>query len=121
MTGQLFHAAEAVPLGMGTGVIVRVGTGVIGDTIRGLDVALGSGVVTGISKKLDVGDAGIGCGVGVPSTVLEHSLQDGNHLGLKGMLRRLEAVSGRLMLANGEDGGLIMRASVPTRARQGER
>ena len=67
MTGQLFHAAEAVSLGMGTGVIVRVGTGVIGDTIRGLDVALGSGVVTGISKKLDVGDAGIGCGVGVDS------------------------------------------------------
>ena len=67
ITGQLFHAAEIVPVGTGIEVAVLVGTGVIGETIRGLDVALGSGVVTGISKKLEVGDCGTCVGAGVDS------------------------------------------------------
>jgi hypothetical protein len=67
ITGQLFHAAEIVPVGTGIGVAVLVGTGVIGETVRGLDVALGSGVVTGISKKLEVGDCGTCVGAGVDS------------------------------------------------------
>ena len=67
MTGQLFHTAETVPVGIGMEVAVLVGTGVIGETVRGLDVALGNGVVTGISKKLDVGDPGICVGAGVDS------------------------------------------------------
>ena len=48
-------------------VDVLVGTGVIGETVRGLDVALGSGVVTGISKKFEVGDGGICVGAGLDS------------------------------------------------------
>lgn len=54
-------------MGIGMEVAVLVGTGVIGETVRGLDVALGNGVVTGISKKLDVGDPGICVGAGVDS------------------------------------------------------
>jgi signal transduction histidine kinase len=60
-------------------------------------------------------------GVGVPPLVLAHAQHHGSHLGLKGMQRRIEAVGGRLTLVNGEDGGLIVRATVPIRARQGER
>ena len=67
ITGQLFHAAEMVPVGIGMEVAVLVGTGVIGETVRGLGVTLGNGVVTGISKKLEVGDGGICVGAGVDS------------------------------------------------------
>lgn len=67
ITGQLFHAAEMVPVGIGMEVAVLVDTGVIGETVRGLEVALGSGVVTGISKKLEVGDCGTCVGAAVDS------------------------------------------------------
>lgn len=46
---------------------VLVGTGVIGEMIRGLDVTVGNAVVTGISKKLDVGELGTCAGAGVDS------------------------------------------------------
>jgi hypothetical protein len=49
ITGQLFHSAGSVPGGLGVDVIVEVGTRMIGENIRGLDVAVGSGVVTGKS------------------------------------------------------------------------
>ena len=44
---------------------VLVGTGVMGEMIRGLDVTVGNAVVTGISKKLEVGEPGTCVGAGV--------------------------------------------------------
>ena len=52
-TGQLFHCAGSEPGGpggLGVEVSVLVGTGVMGEMIRGLDVTVGNAVVTGISK-----------------------------------------------------------------------
>ena len=52
-TGQFFHWAGSEPGGPGgRGVEVRVlvGTGVMGEMIRGLDVTVGNAVATGISK-----------------------------------------------------------------------
>src|SRR5687768_6247650 len=69
-TGQLFHWAGSEPSqagGRGVEVSVLVGTGVMGEMIRGLDVIVGNAVVTGISKKLDVGVPGICVGAGVDS------------------------------------------------------
>ena len=48
-------------------VSVLVGTGVMGEMTRGLDVTVGNAVVTGISKKLEVGEPGICVGAGVDS------------------------------------------------------
>ena len=69
-TGQLFHWAGSEPGGpggRGVDVSVLVGTGVMGEMTRGLDVTVGNAVVTSISKKLDVGDGGICVGSGVDS------------------------------------------------------
>ena len=69
-TGQLFHCSGSEPGGPGgRGVEVRVlvATGVMGEMIRGLEVTVGNAVVTGISKKLDVGEPGICVGKGVDS------------------------------------------------------
>jgi len=52
-TGQFFHWAESEPGGpggRGVEVSVLVGTGVMGEMIRGRDVTVGNAVVTGISK-----------------------------------------------------------------------
>ena len=40
----------------------------MGEMIRGLDVTVGNAVVTGISKKLEVGEPGICVGAGVDSS-----------------------------------------------------
>ncbi len=69
-TGQLFHCAGSEPGGpggRGVEVSVFVATGVMGEMIRGLDVTVGNAVVTGISKKLEVGEPGICVGTGVDS------------------------------------------------------
>ena len=69
-TGQLFHWAGSEPGGpggRGVEVSVLVGTGVMGEMIRGPDVTVGNAVVTGISKKLEVGEPGICVGAGVDS------------------------------------------------------
>ena len=52
-TGQLFHWAGSEPGGpggRGVEVSVLVGTGIMGEMIRGLDVAAGNAVVTGSGK-----------------------------------------------------------------------
>ena len=52
-TGQLFHCSgfePGGPGGRGVDVSVLVGTGVMGEMTRGLDVTAGNAVVTGSGK-----------------------------------------------------------------------
>lgn len=52
-------------------------------------------------------------GVGAPALILDHFQGNLGHFGLKAMHRRMAALGGRLSLRNGEEGGLIVRATVP--------
>ncbi|HET8840468.1 MAG TPA: GAF domain-containing protein [Ktedonobacteraceae bacterium] len=51
-------------------------------------------------------------GVGLPTSMLQ-SYSNNVHLGLKGMHHRLSEIGGSFLLANGEEGGTIVKAVVP--------
>jgi len=52
-------------------------------------------------------------GIGLSQQVLQTYRNNTTHLGLKGMHNRLEELGGQFALANGEEGGLIVKAVVP--------
>src|SRR5579863_8129426 len=52
-------------------------------------------------------------GIGLSPLVLQTYRQNSTHLGLTGMHRRLEELGGQFLLTNGEEGGLIVKATVP--------
>jgi len=52
-------------------------------------------------------------GIGLSQQVLRTYRGNATHLGLKGMRNRLEELDGQFSLANGEEGGLIVKAVVP--------
>jgi signal transduction histidine kinase len=52
-------------------------------------------------------------GVGLSPLVLQNYHRNATHLGLTGMHRRIEELGGQFTLANGEEGGLIVKATVP--------
>lgn len=55
-------------------------------------------------------------GVGLPAGSAAHPAQlpaDSRHLGLRGMYERVRALGGRLELVSGDEGGLLVRATVP--------
>lgn len=57
-------------------------------------------------------------GRGLPALTLDWYQGPFGRFGLKGMRRRIEAVGGRFRLHNSEDGGLVVRATVPTTSAQ---
>lgn len=52
-------------------------------------------------------------GTGIPIELLQSYASNGVHLGLKGMQQRISDLGGQFLLANGEEGGLIVKAVVP--------
>lgn len=52
-------------------------------------------------------------GAGMPATTLQSYASNGVHLGLKGMHQRISELRGQFLLANGEEGGLVVKATVP--------
>ncbi|MDI3339365.1 MAG: GAF domain-containing sensor histidine kinase [Sphaerobacter sp.] len=58
-------------------------------------------------------------GVGLPRALDRERAKPGT-FGLRAMQRRLEAVGGRLALRNADDGGLVVRATVPLLVEGGE-
>ncbi|HJT57768.1 MAG TPA: GAF domain-containing protein, partial [Ktedonobacteraceae bacterium] len=52
-------------------------------------------------------------GIGLPSQVFQTYQSNTMHLGLKGMRHRIEELGGQFLIANGEEGGLIVRTVVP--------
>jgi len=52
-------------------------------------------------------------GVGIAPSVLQNFDKNTMHLGLRGMHHRIEELGGDFVLANGEEGGLIVKAIVP--------
>lgn len=52
-------------------------------------------------------------GIGIPASTLQTYASNGVHLGLKGMQQRISDLGGQFSLANGEEGGLIVKAVVP--------
>ena len=52
-------------------------------------------------------------GVGLSPQVLQTYRNNAAHLGLTGMHSRIEALGGQFLLANGEEGGMIVKAVVP--------
>ena len=52
-------------------------------------------------------------GIGLSPHMLQNYRNNTMHLGLKGMHHRIEELGGQFMLANGEEGGLIVKALVP--------
>jgi signal transduction histidine kinase len=52
-------------------------------------------------------------GIGLSQHVLQTYRNNTTHLGLKGMHNRLEELGGQFTLANGEEGGLIVKAVAP--------
>src|SRR5579863_8768576 len=52
-------------------------------------------------------------GIGLSPQILTTYRQNSTHLGLTGMHRRLEELGGQFLLTNGEEGGLIVKATVP--------
>jgi signal transduction histidine kinase len=52
-------------------------------------------------------------GSGLPAVTLQNYASNGVHLGLKGMHQRINELGGQFLLANGEEGGLIVKATVP--------
>jgi signal transduction histidine kinase len=51
-------------------------------------------------------------GIGIPSQPPENC-GNGVHLGLKGMRQRVSELHGQLLLANGEEGGLVVKVVIP--------
>jgi signal transduction histidine kinase len=52
-------------------------------------------------------------GVGLPSQIFQTYRSNTMHLGLRGMHQRVEDLGGHFLLANGEEGGLIVKAVIP--------
>ena len=52
-------------------------------------------------------------GIGLSQQALQSYRNNTTHLGLKGMHHRMEELGGKFTLANGEEGGLIVKAMVP--------
>ncbi len=52
-------------------------------------------------------------GMGLSSQLFQMYQSNTMHLGLKGMHHRIEELGGQFLLANGEEGGLIVKAVVP--------
>jgi signal transduction histidine kinase len=52
-------------------------------------------------------------GTGIPASMLQNYASNGVHLGLKGMHQRISELGGQFQLANGEEGGVIVKAVVP--------
>ncbi|HZU66580.1 MAG TPA: GAF domain-containing protein [Ktedonobacteraceae bacterium] len=52
-------------------------------------------------------------GTGLSSQLFQTYQSNTMHLGLKGMRHRIEELGGQFLLANGEEGGLIVKAVVP--------
>ena len=52
-------------------------------------------------------------GVGLSTQVFQTYQSNTMHLGLKGMNHRVEDLGGQFLLANGEEGGLIVKAVIP--------
>lgn len=52
-------------------------------------------------------------GIGVSSQVFQTYRSNTMHLGLRGMHHRVEDLGGQLLLSNGEEGGLIVKAVIP--------
>ena len=52
-------------------------------------------------------------GIGLSSHILSTYRNNSTHLGLKGMHNRIEEIGGQFSLANGEEGGLIVKAVIP--------
>lgn len=52
-------------------------------------------------------------GTGIPASTLQNYANNGVHLGMRGMHQRINDLGGQFQLANGEEGGLIVRAVVP--------
>ncbi|HLI68886.1 MAG TPA: GAF domain-containing protein [Ktedonobacteraceae bacterium] len=52
-----------------------------------------------------------GSGIALPT--LQDYASNGFHLGLKGMYQRIRELGGQFLLANGEEGGLVVKAVVP--------
>jgi signal transduction histidine kinase len=65
--------------------------------------------VTHLQTMLVVQDNGVGLSAQELLTYHNNTL----HLGLKGMHHRIEALGGQFILANGEEGGLIVKAVIP--------
>src|SRR5258708_7882866 len=52
-------------------------------------------------------------GIGLSTQALQAYRNNTMHLGLKGMHHRVEELGGQFLLANGEEGGLIVKAVIP--------
>ena len=52
-------------------------------------------------------------GIGLPAQVSQSYRSNPMHLGLRGMHHHVEELGGQLLLANGEEGGLIVKAVIP--------
>jgi signal transduction histidine kinase len=52
-------------------------------------------------------------GTGIPVSAFQNYANNEVHLGLKGMRHRLAEIGGQFLLANGEEGGTIVKAVVP--------
>ncbi|HEU5381914.1 MAG TPA: GAF domain-containing protein [Ktedonobacteraceae bacterium] len=52
-------------------------------------------------------------GTGISASTLSSYTSKGVHLGLKGMHQRIAGLGGQFLLANGEEGGLVVKATVP--------
>jgi signal transduction histidine kinase len=52
-------------------------------------------------------------GVGVPNLILQHYAHGTTHLGLRSMERRIREAGGGFLLLNGEDGGTVVKATIP--------
>jgi signal transduction histidine kinase len=52
-------------------------------------------------------------GIGLPTQVFQTYRNNQMHLGLRGMHHHVEELGGQFLLANGEEGGLIVKAVIP--------
>jgi signal transduction histidine kinase len=59
-------------------------------------------------------------GVGIQPDVLEHYLDDSGHFGLRTITRQIADLQGCFEVMNGEEGGVIIRATVPVKPEKGE-
>jgi signal transduction histidine kinase len=57
-------------------------------------------------------------GRGILPALMDWTLQQPNHFGLRSIKRRVAGLGGELHLHNGEDGGLVLRAVIPSEPRR---
>ncbi|HEY8287468.1 MAG TPA: histidine kinase [Chloroflexota bacterium] len=58
-------------------------------------------------------------GVGLPAGLVVNDAEDGGHFGLRTVARQIEDLDGRFEVMNGEEGGTLVRATLPARTRPG--